>query len=63
MSNVTPEEIYRTLCTDGWLLKLAEDVAKIDHVHAERAAAKWVRLFHAVYLILILLFFFFRSLN
>jgi hypothetical protein len=63
MSDVTPEEIYRTLCTDGWLLKQEEDVAKIDRVYAEQAAAKWARLFRAVYLILILLFFFFRSLN
>jgi hypothetical protein len=40
-----------------------EDVAKIDRVYAEQAAAKWARLFRAVYLILILLFVFFRSLN
>jgi hypothetical protein len=59
MSDVNPEESYsETMCNVN-----PEEIAKIDRVYAEQAAAKWARLFRAVYLILILLFFFFRSLN
>jgi hypothetical protein len=35
MSDVTPEELYRTICKDGFLAD-AKDVAAIDRVHEKQ---------------------------